>query len=825
MYSRETVLPVSECLDRLQDALLGHQTVLLTAPTGSGKTTVVPKAILSGAAWLGTRKILMLEPRRIAARLACQWMAEALGEQPGGTIGYRTGLEARVSSATRIEVMTEGILTRRLQNDPELADTALVIFDEVHERHLATDLGLALVRDVQGSVRPDLRILLMSATLAQDTFLRHFPGAPLIESRGRQFPVDITYLSGPPATRLDIAVRDGVTTVLAATEGDVLVFLPGMREIIACEQSLGAQLRPPAYQVCRLHGSMSSAEQDAVRSEIAARRVILATAVAQSSITLGRVDGVVDSGLMRMARFDHASGFTRLVTMIATQDVADQRAGRAGRLRPGFCLRLWTAAEHRGRPRFLAPEIEHTDLAGLALDLSAWGTPDGSALDWLSPPPREALAAGQRLLRKLGLTAPDGTLSPHGREGVAWGLTPRAAAVVAAAPSSARALAVALAALIEEGDGGRTRSDASLAARLATLCAHPQQAPAQRMRRLARRIGVAPWEGAPEATPERLAALLAPAYGDRIGLRMPGPQPTFKLACGPRAQLSPLDPLSQVQALIALAVEETQAGTEIRLATPIPDGLWDDWVETQGRIQVVVKWDESALVFSAAKERRLGDILVSRLPIPLPADADLCVPLRATLSRTGVAILPWSDAARELRARIRWLRYWRPEEDWPDTSDQGLLASLDRWLEAALASPRRQNPNDGPDMALALRVLLAPDQQQLLESYAPSAVTLRSGRAHPLRYPESGPAVVAALLQEFFGTTTLPVLAGGRAPLVAELLSPARRPLQTTADLEGFWRTVYPALRPALAARYRRHHWPLDPRTAQPMPLSPRKRR
>ncbi len=814
--------PVGQCLGDLKAALARHPVVMLSAPTGSGKTTFVPPALLD-LTFLASRKILMLEPRRLAARLACEWMAASRGERVGATIGYRTGADTVVSRATRIEVVTEGILTRRLQRDPGLDDVGLVIFDEVHERHLATDLGLALVRDVQAGLRPDLRVLLMSATLALETFAHYFPAAPRIESEGRQFPVTIEYLPRTPEARLDRLVRDGVLRVFARTRGDVLVFLPGMREIASCERALQADALAGGFTLHRLHGTMTAADQDLVREHEGCRRVILASAVAQSSVTLPRVDGVVDAGLARTAAFDRVSGLTRLLTSPASQDLADQRAGRAGRVRAGHCLRLWTEGDHRGRPRYATPEIEQGDLSGLALDLAAWGTPDAAALTWLTKPPSAALGAARRLLRDLGLVEAGGAVTPAGRRAVEWGLAPRAGAMLAQADPALHPLVCALAAILDERDLARDRDDASVATRLTLLRQHPRSAAGLRLRRLARRAGLAPWDGA-GATEEELAALLIPGYRDRVALRVEGGDaPVFKLACGPRARLALADPLSREQALVALVVEETADGPWIRLAAPIPGPLWARLQDTAVE-RLHTRWDERTQAFAAHTERAIGDITFKAMPAPLPADADFGGLLEAAVRRAGLAALAWDEEARGLRARLQWLASSRPGDGWPDVGDVALAANPGRWLDAAVVSPGPRDPVVRVDVARGLRYgLLTPGQWAELERLAPEALTLRSGRRYALRYSADRGPVLAAPLQEFFGMTETPAVGGGRVNVTLELLSPARRPLQVTSDLRGFWQTGYLELRRSLAARYPRHEWPPDP--LSPPPARPRRRR
>lgn len=783
----------------------------------------MPEALL-GASWLRDRKIIVLEPRRLATRLAAEWMAASRGERVGETVGYRTGQETRVSRATRVEIMTEGVLTRLLQRDPELAGVGLIIFDEVHERHLTTDLGLALVMDVQGGLRPDLRVLLMSATLAKDTLVRHFPCAPLIESLGRQFPVDVSHADRPQGGRLDGRVRAAVHLVYGKAQGDVLVFLPGMREILQCEKMLLDDARVMGFVVCRLHGSMSRAEQDQILVKMKARRVILATAVAQSSLTLPDVDGVVDSGLMRVARFDQRSGFTRLLTVPASQDVAEQRAGRAGRVRPGICVRLWTEADHSGRPRFATPEIEQADLSGLVLDLAAWGTPDGASLSWLTPPPPGALAAGRRLLSGLDLITPRGELTRVGRVAAESGFPPRLAATLSRAEPSQRPLVCALVTLLGERDPVHAREDCSLITRLQWLRDHPSGPLGDRLRQCARRVEAAPWQGEYAMDEGVLAALLINAYQDRIALRVDSQGGTFKLASGQRAKLFAGDPLSHAQVLIALVVEEIGDDVGIRLATPVPPEIWARVVKERAGERVLVRWDERTHAFSAQRERSLGELVLQTVPVPLPPLTELSMPLKAAVLRYGLAALPWTTDARTLRVRLTRLREWLAEGAWPNMSDAALLDTLDVWLDPALYRLAPGAPVGSLEIAHGFRQgLLTGAQRLALDRLAPTALTLRSSRSYPIRYPESGPPVLAAPIQEFLGLTEIPRIGGGRVILVAELLSPARRPLQITSDLPRFWQTVYPEMRRSLAARYPRHDWPLDP--LNPPPLRNRKPR
>ncbi len=804
-------LPVSACLPALTQALAHHPVVLVSAPTGSGKTTAIPGALIADP-WLRGRRIILLEPRRLAARWAAERMALTRGESVGQTVGLRTGLVTRVSRMTRIEVMTEGVLTRRIQRDPELADVGLVIFDEVHERHLATDLGLALARDVQRGLRPDLRVLLMSATLGREGVTRHFPAAPLIEATGRVHPVAIAYLAKSRDKPLAAHVRAAVTEVLGRGRGDILVFLPGLGEIVRCEQALARDAATLGFGLARLHGHMSAGEQDALMTPAGHRRVILATAIAQSSLTLPHVDTVIDSGLVRLARFDRASGFTRLVTLPASRDVADQRAGRAGRTGPGFCLRLWTEHDHQGRVREAPPEIEHADLAPLALELAAWGVPDGAGLSWLTPPPAASLAQGQDLLERLGLMTRAQALTAMGRAAVAHGLGPRAGALILGARPEQRALACALAALWEERDPLSTADDCGIERRLAWLADHPRSVWAERAARLAKRLQAAPWQGRGE-DPETLAELLLNAFFDRVAMRVASRPPAFKLASGQRARMSDRDALATGPLVFALSVEEGASDAWIRLAAPLPETVWERALARFGEERLAVSWNEREQTLNARRERVFGALLVHSLPCPVPDDVDGVRAVIEVVRRSGLRALAWSEAARVLRQRLAGLRVWQPECDWPDVSDEALIARVEDWLRPACA----RGSLAAPDIAAGLReALLSASLRTALERDAPLALRLPSGRARALRYEDQGPPVLSAPVQDFYGLARLPTIAGGRVTPRAELLSPAGRPLQVTSDIGRFWETVYPEIRRSLAARYPRHSWPLDPLTPPP---------
>lgn len=812
-------LPVVAILPALKTALTDHVLVLLSAPAGSGKTTLVPPALLAEP-WLLNRKIVMLEPRRVAARLACRYMAHLINESPGGLVGYRTRFDSQVSTRTRIEIMTEGVLTRRIQHDPDLADVGLIIFDEVHERHLTTDLGLALSRDIQRSIRPDLRLLLMSATL-DPVLARQFDHAPHIIATGRQYPVTIRYLDRPTTVSLGEEVRRAVVSAMVQSHGDILVFLPGAREISECQRALVAQASLHDFDVCRLHGDMSPIVQDEILQKSAGRRVILTTAIAQTSVTIPGVDVVIDAGLARSARWDKITGFTRLITVPVSRDVADQRAGRAGRLGPGLCIRLWTEADHRGRPQTAPPEMEMADLSPLAWDLAVWGTPDGD-LPWISPPPEAALTHSFRLLIDLGLISPARKMTAEGRMAYAWGLAPRAAAIIVHAPLALRSLACALALVFTERDMVRMNHDCTIESRLTALVTQTAGSTIEAHRKLARKVGVEMWCGSAESARADIARLLLPAFPDRVARRK-DTEMDFKLASGQRASVDPADPLAHHAFLIAVDVEEIRGGARIRIAAPVPRSVWDAYVSDCAQEVMAMEWDSDAHTFTARKERKLGALVLHSTPCIQPPPHLVVPALIDAVRRSGTDALPWSENARFLRARLQSVKRFQPSADWPDVSEAALVAAVEQWLIPAVESLAPPVDLSRLDIALGIRLgVLTPSQYQRLEVLAPAALRLRSGRMYPLRYPATGSPVLAAPIQEFYGCVTTPAIMGGTEAVLLELLSPGRRPLQVTHDINNFWKTVYPELRRSLAARYPRHAWPEDPLHPPPVSLSRR---
>ncbi len=830
------MLPVVACLDELRGALADRGVAVLQAPPGAGKTTAVPPALLDEP-WLGDQRIVMLEPRRLATRAAARRMAALRRERVGETIGYRTRDDRAVGPGTRIEVVTEGILTRRLQRDPGLEGVGLVIFDEFHERSLQADLGLALAIDARRHLRPDLRLLVMSATLDGDrvaALLGEPDPAPIVTSESRAHPVDVRWAPRRPREHIEPAVVTAVRQVLRTeAEGDVLVFLPGAGEIIRTADQLGGAL-PDGVDVHLLYGALPAGEQDAalVPGLPGRRKVVLATDIAETSLTVEGVSIVVDGGLARRPVFDATTSLTRLETVPASRASADQRAGRAGRLGPGVAVRLWSKVEHAARRPFTEPEIRQADLAGLALELAVWGT-DVAALPFLDPPPARALDEARRLLVELGaLTAFDeveggASLLPTdaGREMVALPLHPRLARMVLAARARGQAwLGCLLAALLEDRDVLRGRPDdlpTDVGLRLALLDDQTQrhpQADGRALRRardrahdLARRIGV-PSGG---ADPAEAGRLLASAYPDRIA-QARGGRGRFVLRAGTEGWLAANDPLAHEPLLAVAEVDGRRTNGRIRLAAPLGADQLDEVAGDQVVEHARLVWDGDRDDLVARVERQLGRLrlgTVERRPAPgLPSTTALVDRVRST----SLAALPWTRAARSLQARVAFLRAV-VGEPWPDLSDAALRRTLDDWLAPLLGAATGRTDLDRLDMARLLRGMVPYEVASDLDRLAPESLAVPNGRRMRLSYGEGAPGdppVLAVRVQQMFGVTETPTVAGGRVPVTLHLLSPADRPVQVTSDLAGFWAGSWHDVRKDMAGRYPKHPWPEDPGSA-----------
>ncbi len=826
-------LPVAEALPRLEAALAEQASAVLEAPPGAGKTTLVPLALL-GASWLGGARIVMLEPRRLAARAAARRMASMLGERAGETVGYRTRLDTKVGPRTRVEVVTEGVLIRMLQDDPSLPGTGLVIFDEFHERSLDGDLGLALTLDARRALREDLRLLVMSATLDGAPVARLLGDAPVIESRGRMFPVETRHLDRPPPERLEDAVAAAIRRALAEESGSLLVFLPGVREIRRVERRLADSSLDADVRVTPLYGDLQQGAQDAAIAPAAAgtRKVVLATAIAETSLTIDGVRVVIDAGLMRRPRFDPRTGMTRLMTLRVSQAAAEQRRGRAGRLEPGICYRLWPAHEQGLLQPFTPPEIVDADLAPLALELARWGAGDPAVLPWLDPPPAAAYTQAQTLLRELDAIDNDGRVTAHGRALGVLGTHPRLAHMaVRAGERGQGALAADIAALLSERDIVKARPgerDCDLRLRVELLQGRgagrdlPRGAASDRgaieqvkdaARQWRRQLRVAGETVDPKAT----GSVVALAYPDRIAQRRPGTPGSFRLAGGSGALLPPTDPLAAEEFLAVAELDGDPKNARIFLAAPIGRGEIEDLFATHIEAAELVTWDRRQQAVLARRQRRLGALLLADDPLAKPPVEVVRAALIEGIGELGLEVLPWTRDAGAFRQRIQFLRRLEgAESGWPDMSDAWLSAHLADWLGPFLDGVTRRSQLDRVDLGTALKAMLPWDRQRRLDELAPTHVTVPSGSRVPIDYGTGDVPVLAVRLQEMFGQAETPSIAGGRVPLLLHLLSPAGRPLQVTGDLGAFWKAGYRAVRSEMRGRYPKHPWPEDPLAATP---------
>lgn len=800
------MLPVEEALPRLRDALAARSEAVLVAPPGAGKTTRAPPALLDEP-WAARGKIILLSPRRIAARAAAARMAGERGERVGETIGYRVRLDSKVGPRTRIEVVTEGVFTRMILDDPELSGVAAVLFDEFHERSLEGDLGLALARDAQQGLRPDLRILVMSATLDAARVAALLGDAPVIVSEGRMFPVKHAYRPRSQHARLEDEVAAAVRAALAAERGSALVFLPGVREIERTAEALRAAMSDPGIDIRPLYGAMSPADQDAAISPAPAgrRKVVLATSIAETSLTIDGVRIVVDSGLARRPRFEPALGLSRLETVRASQAAVTQRAGRAGRLEPGVCWRLWSEGETRALPEFDRPEILDADLSGLALDLAAWGVADPSALAWLDPPPKPAWREALALLKRIGALDEAGQLTAHGVAVAKLPLPPRLAHMVIAAKDE-RLLAARIAVLLtEQGLGGRS---ADLRERLHRF-AGERGARAEAARALADRIARTAGGGRGAVDDERAGAVLALAYPDRVAKARGG---SFTMANGRAASVDAASPLARAPFLAIADISGAAGRAQVLLAAPIGAGDVEAMFAAQIETGVSASVDAATGAVRARRIRRLGRIVLSEAPLERLSGEELAQALLEAVREQGLGLLDWDEAARQAQARVAFMRGLEGET-WPDWSDEALLAAAEAWLAPVLAGVSRLRD---VNVARALLDTLPYELRRRLDAEAPARFETPAGSSLPIDYAAEGGPALDVRLQELFGQDRHPSVAGGRAPLSLRLLSPARRPVQTTQDLPGFWRGSYAAVRSEMRGRYPKHPWPEDPLAAPP---------
>lgn len=803
-----SLLPVATVLPELLAALQSSLRVLLNAPTGAGKSTWLPLQLLHHPVLDG--RIIMLEPRRLAARTVAYRLAQQLGEPPGETVGYRMRGEQCVGANTRLEVVTEGVLTRLLQRDPMLEGVALVILDEFHERSLQADLALALLLDVQAGLRDDLRLLIMSATLDDARLQAWLPDAPVIVSEGRSYPVARHYHPVSPHERIEQAAAGAVLSLMSRESGSLLLFLPGVGEIRRCAALLQESVAADT-DICPLYGALSLAEQQRAiaPAPVGRRKVVLATNIAETSLTIDGIRLVVDSTLERVSQFDVRSGLTRLVTQRASQAAMTQRAGRAGRLCAGICWHLVSAEQAERACEYAQAEILRCDLSGLWLDLLSWGCRDVQQLSWLDLPPSAAVGAAQRLLQQLGALDAHGGLSPQGREMARVGCEPRLAAMLCAAREAgdaALSCAALLAAIVEVPP----RQDS---ADMRNALHHPLPHWRQRAAQLIKRMG-----GKSVALDSELAARwLAHAYPDRIAAAR-GQDGRYLLANGLGAALAADDALGRMSGLIVATLLQGSSGGEPRILLALPCDIDQLAAQLPHLVseETSVAWDDDKGTLRAWRRVLLGRLVLRAQPLARPDEATLAQALLAWVRSQGIAALGWDAAATQLRLRLLCAQRWLPESDWPAVDDDSLLASLEQWLLPSLHGVRDLRALRQIDLAGALTRLLDWNTRQRLDSELPTHYTVPTRSRLAIRYFSDKPPVLAVRLQEMFGERESPRIAQGREALVLELLSPAQRPLQITRDLAGFWQGAYREVQKEMKGRYPKHVWPDDPASAPP---------
>ncbi|MGP9813181.1 ATP-dependent helicase HrpB [Rhodopseudomonas sp. NSM] len=864
--SFDTPLPIDDALDDLAAALGGNSTAVLVAPPGAGKTTRVPLALLD-APWLQGKKIIVLEPRRIAARASAERMAKTLGERAGDTVGYRVRFGSKISRATRIEVVTEGIFTRQILDDPELSGVGAVLFDEFHERSLDADLGLALARDAQQGLREDLRILVMSATIDGARVGKLLGDAPVVESLGRAFPVETRYLGRRSDAPMERQMAEAIASALRSDAGSVLAFLPGAAEIRRTETMLRERVHDASVEIVPLFGALDAAVQDRAIQPApkGQRRVVLATSIAETSLTIEGVRIVVDCGLSRVPRYEPDIGLTRLETVRASRAAVDQRRGRAGRIEPGVCYRLWDEPQTASLPAYTQPEILSADLTSLLLDLAQWGVSDPATLAFLDPPPGPALKEARELLRELGALDADGRITDEGRALRAMALPPRLARMIvdAARQGHGEEAAEIAAILTERGLGGdsvdldhrrdqfrRDRSQRATSARQMAQGWASSPSPSRGGWTAEGRPGGGSHERGARGTPTpdpgsspgqapspqgggesrrgsgrrsaqqadgdqslSTGVLLSFAFPDRVAKNRGNG--SFVLANGRGAMIEQTSALARAPYLAVAELTGTAAQGRILLAAPITPAEIEQHFADQITDADEVSFDRAAMALRARRRRALHAITLSEAPRALTPSAETARVLADGLVAVGLDRLPWSKSLEQWRGRVMFLRK-AEGEPWPDLSDTALAEQRDDWLVPALFDKAGLKDFSAGDLSDALMNLLPWELRARLEREAPTHFEAPTGTRLPIDYDaEQGPTI-AVRLQELFGLTTHPSVAGGKVPLVLELLSPAQRPVQVTRDLPGFWRGSYAAVRADLRGRYPRHPWPEDPASAPP---------
>lgn len=793
-------LPVSDAIPALKQALQKHSVVILSAPPGSGKTTAIPLA-LQAEPWLGNKHIAMLEPRRIAASGAASYMAQQLGETLGHTVGYQVRHEKRLTADTKIQLLTEGLLTRRLQSDPELSQTGLVIFDEFHERHLQTDLALALCVDCQQGLRDDLKILIMSATLDIAGLQKRFPDAPVIHAEGRSFPVELHW--GQRCEKRDIPTATARTVNKALTEqtGDILVFLPGRAEIERCHQTLSERL-PTNTQLLRLSGDTPLSQQQAALKQQDYRRVILSTALAESSVTVEGITTVVDCGWSRLPSFDANRGFTQLHTLRTSRASAEQRAGRAGRLGPGHCYRLWSEHEQQALAAQQAPEILEADLCPLLLELALWGVSDFNDLCWLDQPPQGHIDQARSLLQRLDALDKQGRITAHGKKLMRFGLHPRLANMLIHSQTEPMLAALACRIAAEINDG-RSR-DSDLEQQINTPPSSLVKRGEKQLRQQLKLNAIADGD---------VGECLAHAFPDRIAQQQGrrGEQVSYKLSNGSQAFLPSDEGLAQQEWLVVSEVQPTKQGNRIRSAAAISRATLEKMFADQLAPQTVTSWNKQQQAVVNETQVRLGQLVLSRKPSPEAGNVltALCDGIR----QTGIQCLPWNKDSENLLARLCWLQ--NHVDDWPAFDEPSLMTELEAWLGGWLNNKTRLKHLADINLNDALLNRLGYERKNQLDQLAPSHLAVPTGSRIRIDYSRDIPTL-AARVQEFFGAKETPTVLQGKVPVKLELLSPGHRPLAVTQDLQSFWQNAWPEVKKEMKGRYPKHVWPDDPANAEP---------
>ncbi|MCU6173957.1 ATP-dependent helicase HrpB [Citrobacter cronae] len=800
-----TSLPVAAVVPELLTALDASSQVLLTAPTGAGKSTWLPLRLLEHRGIKG--RIILLEPRRLAARNVAQRLAELLNEKPGETVGYRMRAQSCVGPQTRLEVVTEGVLTRMIQRDPELAGVGLVILDEFHERSLQADLALALLLDVQQGLRDDLKLLIMSATLDNGRLQQMLPDAPTIVSEGRAFPVERRFQPLAAHLRFDEAVAIATAELLRHESGSLLLFLPGVGEILRVQEQLTSRVGSDVV-LCPLYGALTLAEQRQaiLPAPQGKRKVVLATNIAETSLTIEGIRLVVDCAQERVARYDARTGLTRLITQRISQASMTQRAGRAGRLEPGICVHLLAKEQAERAAAQGDAEILQSDLSGLLMELLQWGCTDPEQLNWLDAPPTINLQAAKRLLQMLGALAGD-RLSATGQKMAALGNDPRLAAMLVSANNDDEAATAAkLAAILEEPPRGGSTD-------LAVAFSRNQPAWQQRSQQLLKRLNVR--NGQPDSA--LLPSLLAQAFADRIARRR-GQEGRYQLANGMGAMLDADDASGRHEWLIAPLLLQGSAAPDARILLALP-------LDIEALIQAcpellqqsdTIEWDETQGTLKALRRSRIGQLTVKVQPLAKPSEEELHQAMLNGIRDKGLSVLNWTPEAEQFRLRLQCAANWLPEYDWPAVDEDSLLASLESWLLPHMSGVHSLRALKALNVAQALRGLLDWSMLQRLDSELPAHYTVPTGSRIAIRYHEDNPPALAVRMQEMFGEAKTPTIAQGRVPLVLELLSPAQRPLQVTSNLSAFWQGSYREVQKEMKGRYPKHVWPDDPANTAP---------